>query len=314
MKTKKALPLILISAAGIATLAVAGCGKQTPVARVDVDPRKVDLPFSQLRTVHLTWTPSAAVGDEKPTVFVHLLDGKKKVARTFDHAFPERWRAGTPVSYDLKLYQSALAPPLSPGKYQVTLGLYGKDGKRWPLEGLGEPEGRAEYKAIEVEVPNANSRPRLAFSPNWMDVESGGDRQVLARRWLVDRGSIRLVDQRAPGSVWMVVQIPPTDIADYKLVLAEGASAPSVMIRGNCGSPETNLSGPGLHEVEVAVDAPPAGDFCHLLLSANFSLEPQKTSGKKRSASLENIAWIPGGGRGAQGRQPSADNATPTSQ
>lgn len=314
MKTKKALLLILIPAAGIATLGIAGCGKQTPVAQVNVDPPKTDLPFSQLRTVHLTWTPSAAIGDEKPTVFVHLLDDKKKVARTFDHAFPERWREGTPVSYDLKLYQSAMAAPLSPGKYQVTLGLYGKDGKRWPLEGLGDAVGRDEYKAFEVEVPNANPRPRLAFSPNWMEVESGGDRQVLARRWLVDRAAIRLVDQRAPGAVWLVVQIPPADIADYKLVLEPGASAPSVLIRGNCGSPETNLSGPGLHEVEVAVDAPAAGAFCNLVLSSNFILEPRIATGTRRSASLENIAWIPGGGRRARSQKPSADDATPTSQ
>jgi len=314
MKTKKALLLIMIPAAGIAALGAAGCGKQTPVAQVNVDPPKTELPFSQLRTVHLTWTPSAAIGDEKPTVFVHLLDDKKKVARTFDHAFPERWRAGTPVSYDLKLYQSAMAAPLAPGKYQVTLGLYGKDGKRWPLEGLGDAVGRDEYKAFEVEVPNANPRPRLAFSPTWMEVESGGDRQVLARRWLVKRGAIRLVDQRAPGAVWMVVQIPPADVAGYRLVLDEGASAPSVLIQGNCGCPDTNLSGSGLHEVELSLDAPAAGDFCHVLLNPNFTLEPKAATGTQRSASLENIAWIPGGGRRAQSQEPSADNSTPTSQ
>jgi hypothetical protein len=236
------------------------------------------------------------------------------VARTFDHAFPERWRAGTPVSYDLRLYQSAMAAPLAPGKYQVTLGLYGKDGKRWPLGGLGDAVGRDEYKAFEVEVPNANPRPRLAFSPTWMEVESGGDRQVLARRWLVNRGAIRLVDQRAPGAVWMVVQIPPADVAGYKLVLDEGASAPSVLIQGNCGCPDTNLSGSGLHEVELSLDAPVAGDFCHVLLNPNFTLEPRAATGSKRSASLENIAWIPGGGRRAQSQEPSADNSTPTSQ
>ena len=52
----------------------------------------------------------------------------------------------------------------------MTLGLYGKDGKRWPLDGLGESVGRDEYKAFEVEVPNRNPSPRFAFSPTWMDV------------------------------------------------------------------------------------------------------------------------------------------------
>jgi hypothetical protein len=311
MKTKRALaltPFVLAAAA----LGLAGCHKEAPVARVEINPRQVPLPFSQLQTVHLTWTPTAALGEEKPTVFVHLLDRKKKVDRTFDHAFPERWREGAPVSYDLKLYQSALAPPLAPGTYQVTLGLYGKDGKRWPLEGLGEPVGRNEYNALQVEVPNDNPHPRFAFSPNWMSAEAGGDRQVLARRWLVDRGAIRLVDQHQPGAVWMIVQIPPTTLKDYEVMLDENASSPSVMIKGNCGSPDTNISGPGLHEVVVTMDAPPAGDFCHLLMSANFSLRPLTTKGTKRAVSLENIAWIPGAAKAQDQAQPGDGSAPAT--
>lgn len=290
MNMKNALPLIAITALGLSA-----CGKPAPVARVEVDPRLVQLPFSQVQTVHLTWTPTASIGDEKPTVFVHLLDAKQKVARTFDHPFPQRWTEGAPVSYDLKLYQSAMAPPLAPGKYQVVLGLYGRKGKRWPLSGLGDAVGRGdEYNAFEVQVPNSDSRPRFAFSPNWMDAEAGGDRQVLARRWMVDRGAIRLVDQHAPGTVWMVVQIPPAVLKEYRVALVPGASAPSVTIHGNCGCPETSITGPGLHEVELSLDAPPPGDFCHLLLSASYLLEPLTPTGTKRSASLENIAWIPG--------------------
>jgi hypothetical protein len=310
MNMKKALPLIAIAA-----LLPASCSKPVPVAQVEVNPPLAQLPFSQIQTVRLTWTPSGSIGDEKPTVFVHVLDAKQKVARTFDHPFPQRWREGAPVSYDLKLYQSAMAQPLAPGKYQVTLGLYGKNGKRWPLSGLGDAVGRDEYNAFQVQVPNADSRPRFAFSPNWMDVEPGGDRQVLARRWLVDRGAIRLVDQHAPGTVWMVVQIPPASLPDYRVVLDEGASAPSVMIRGNCGCPDTSITGSGLHEVELNLDAPAPGDFCHLLLSASFSLEPLNPTGKRRSASLENIAWEPGGKKAPE--QPAgtgaATTATPTS-
>ncbi len=310
MNMKKALPLIAITALGLSA-----CSKPAPVAQVEVDPRLVQLPFSQVQTVHLTWTPSGPIGNEKPTVFVHLLNSKQKVERTFDHPFPQRWTEGAPVSYDLKLYQSAMAPPLNPGKYQVTLGLYGKDGKRWPLSGLGEPVGRDEYNAFEVQVPNADTHPRFAFSPNWMDAEPGGDRQVLARRWLVDRGSIRLVDQHDPGTVWMVVQIPPTVLKEYKMIVGEeGSTTPSVMIRGNCGCPDTSISGPGLHEVELSLDAPAPGDFCHFLLAANFALEPLTSSGSKRSASLENIAWIPGGPKAPDQPASAGSNATsPTS-
>ncbi|HKI05079.1 MAG TPA: hypothetical protein VKK31_24075 [Thermoanaerobaculia bacterium] len=289
MKMTKVLPIALI-----AISLAAGCGgKQTPVAGVEVEPRLVRLPFSQVRTARLTWTPTVALEGDAPTVFVHLLDGQRKVVRTFDHPFPQRWREGVPVSYDLKLYQSALAPALPAGKYQVTLGLYNKEGRRWALDGLGEPKGRNEYDAAEIEVPPPAPGTRFAFSAAWLPVEPGSDRQVLARRWMAKRSAIRLVDQKEPGTLWMVIQIPPTNGPDAKLVLDPGASAPSVLVVGNCGGTETNLSGPGIHEVELSMEAPPANGFCRVLLSSNFLLEPTVPTARKRSVSLDNIAWMP---------------------
>src|SRR5204863_1072780 len=98
MKMKRALFPIAVAA-----LTLAGCGgKHTPVARVEVEPHQVRLPFSQAQTLHLTWTPTAALDGEEPTVFIHLVDdGKRKVLRTSDHAFPQRWRERVPVSYDV---------------------------------------------------------------------------------------------------------------------------------------------------------------------------------------------------------------------
>jgi hypothetical protein len=60
------------------------------------------------------------------------------------------------------------------------------------------------------------------------------------------------------------------------------------------------------------MDAPPAGDFCHLMLSANFSLRPLTAKGTKRSVSLENIAWIPGAAK-AQGQAPAGGGSTAAS-
>ncbi len=301
------LPIALV-----AVSLAAGCGgQQTPVAQVTVEPRQVSLPSGQVRPLRLTWTPSAALeSGEAPTVFVHLLDGDRKVVRTFDHPFPQRWREGMPASYKVDLYQSAMAPPLPPGKYQLTLGLYDKEGKRWALDGLGEPTaGRNEYDAAQVDVPAGKAGPRFNFSASWLPVEPGGDRQVLARRSMVSRAAIRLVDQPGPGTVWMVLRIPPTDLPDTKLVLDPGATAPSVSVVGNCsggvkggeedgedGGTETSLTGPGSHEVELAMDAPPPNGFCRVLLSSNFLIEPTAAVGRKSSVSLENIAWMPGGG------------------
>ena len=289
-----------IATAALWMAVLAGCGKQTPVGRVEVGAGRMTLPFSQARKVLVTWTPSMSIGDEKPTVFVHLLDSRRKVARTFDHPFARPWREGVPVVDEVRIYQSALAPPLPPGRYQVTLGLYGKGGKRWALDGLGKPVARDEYKAFEVEVPKGEPSPRFIFAPAWLETEPGGDAQVLARRWLVGQGAFRLADQRGPGTVWMVLQIPPANPPGYRMALDPGASTPAVLIRGNCGGTETNVTGPGLHEVEISVDAPPAGDFCHFVLSANFSLQPLTPRGKARSVSLENIAWQPGGDQPAE--------------
>ncbi len=307
MKIKRALSPIALFAASLA----AGCGgESTPVARVEVEPRQVRLPYSQVQKLHLTWTPTAALDGEEPTVFIHLLDDRRKVARTFDHAFPQRWREGTPVSYDVELYQSAMAPPLPAGKYVLSLGLYAKDGRRWALDGLGEPKKRNEYDVGEVEVPGQKPNPRFAFSATWLPLEPGGDRQVLARRWMVERAAIRLLHQRGPGSVWMVAQIPETKSTEYNLVLDPGASAPSLKATGSCGGTEANVTGPGLHEIELAMEGPPPGGFCRILLSSNFVIQPVG-AGRKRSVSLENIAWLPGGGaRRARRQAPAA--ATPT--
>lgn len=306
---------IFLPTALVAVSLAAGCGgQQTPVARVTVEPRQVSLPFGQVRPLRLTWTPSAALEGEAPTVFVHLLDGDRKVVRTFDHPFPQRWREGTPVSYEVDLYQSAMAPPLPAGKYELTLGLYDREGKRWALDGLGEPKaGRNEYDAATVEVPAGNAKPRFNFSASWLPVEPGGDRQVLARRSMASRAAIRLVDQSGPGTVWMVIRIPPTDLPDTKLVLDRGATAPSVRVVGNCGGggggeggdegeegqdggTETSLTGPGIHEVELSLDAPPPNGFCRVLLSSNFLLESTTAVGRKSSISLESIAWVSRGG------------------
>jgi hypothetical protein len=315
MNIQKILVPISLVASLVAVALAAGCGggKQTPVARVEVEPSLVRLPFGQAQTVRLTWTPSAPLeGETTPTVFVHLLDSQQKVARTFDHPFPERWREGAPVTDDFKVYQSALAPPLPPGKYQVVLGLYGRDGKRWALEGLGEPVGKDEYKGFQIEVPAQESSPKLTFSPTWLPVEAGGDKQVVARRWMADRGDVRVTGQTGPGVVWLVIQIPPAGKPEYTLALDPGAGSPSVLVQGNCGGGETNFSGSGIHEVEVALDSPPPDAPCRVQLSANFSLQFRTTAGRKRSVSLENIAWVPGGARKPASQTPADQASSPS--
>jgi hypothetical protein len=282
------LPLLALS------LTVFACREDDgpPVARVDVRPQQLRLGFPEVQTLQLTWTPTAELEglSSQPMVFLHLLDDQKKLVRTFDHPFPQKWRAGTPVTYEARMFQSQLAPALSPGKYSVTVGLY--EGKhRWALEGLGERVDRAEYVAAQVEVPSESTSPKLVFSPQWQPVEPGADRQVLVRRWLGNRGAIRLEGVRAPGALWLVLRIPPVDAANERLELEGAANLPGVLVRG-CGGFEMSVSGPGTHEIEVPVEAAENG-ACRIGLNPNFAIVAAST-GKRRSVSLENAAWKPG--------------------
>lgn len=291
-------PLLLMLALG--ALGVLGCGEDAPpVATLEVTPRSLRLPFPELHTIHLSWNPSAPLEGftGTPTVFVHLLDDNGKVVRTFDHTFPGRWREGTAVGYDLKLYQSAVSPALNPGRYRLTVGLAGEGKQRWPIDGVGEPVARREYLAAEVDVPppppNKKSGPRFTFSEHWMPIEPGGDRQVLARRWLTGNGGIRVAGLRRPGHVWLVLRIPPPEIAGTLNV--QGGGQPAVRIEGSCGDFEASLSGPGIHEVEMPLVDPPKTGQCRLELKPNFTF-----GSPPRSVSLENAAWSPD--EGAQPR------------
>lgn len=271
------------------------------MASLEVVPRAVQLGFPEVHEINLNWAPSTALEESAgpPMVFIHLRDDRGDVVRTFDHPFPQRWREGVPVQYDVKIYQSALSPPLAAGKYQLSIGLYGKENERWALDGLGKPIARREYLAAEVEVPApAPQGLRLAFSPSWLALEPGGDRQILARRWLNREGSIGFQGIASPGTVWMVLRIPSAAPPSETLVFDGASEIPAVLVSGTCGSSETNVTGAGYHEVEVPVETVPPGGSCEVALRPNFHLKAVGVP-EDRSVSLENITWRPASGRAA---------------
>jgi hypothetical protein len=295
MKKTCVIPLavVLLSALGCKHEAVA-------VGRLDVQPRTVSLSYPELTTVHLTFSPSTApasvVGTtpdgSRALVFLHLLDAKGAVVRTFDRPLRS--------SEDARLYQSALAPPLDPGKYRLSIGIYDHSGKRFALTGLGEPIGRNEYLAADVEVPPQAAGPRFSFSSAWEPIEAGTDKQVVARRWLSDQpGDIRVDAIPAAGSLWLRFRIPPGSGTGEKLVLHDpGANTPAAVVRGTCGTVETGFSGPGFHAVEIAVDGATAKNGCQLTLTPNFHITSTNRT-ELRSVSLDVASWIPAGSRAA---------------
>jgi hypothetical protein len=277
-------------------LCLAGCGgRQEPVARLSVEPRQVSLGYPEATEMRLTWEPLAESDTLRTggaTVFVHLLDTAGEIVRTFDHSLPDGFRDGTPVAYPLKLYQSALAPPLPAGAYRLTMGLYdGRGRKRWPLAAPGQDLGRHEYQVADVAVPAPRpGGPRFAFSPEWLPAEPGGDRQVLARRWLKgERGTVRATGLAGAGTLWLVIAIPLAS-PGQQLTILDGSGTPSAVVGWSCGGMETGLSGVGGHEIEMPAEEPPPGGTCDIEVRANFVLSVEGTP-ERRSVALENLAW-----------------------
>lgn len=286
------VPSVTALAAAAALLALGSCGEDAPVASLEVSPAAIRLPHGHLRPLTLAWTPAEELyGREgEPLVFVHLIERPGRVLRTFDHSFPERWHPGTPVRYDLPIRQSALAPPLPPGRYRLTVGLYQAGGGRWPLETAGEEVDGREYAVAEVEVPAEVAGPEFGFAGPWLPVEAGSDLQVLARRWLAGDGVLRVGPIAGAGSLWLLLRIPEGTGSGEELVLESGAAEPGVTLTGSCSGVEMAITGRGPHEVRMPMRAD-AGP-CEVRFDANFHLRVAG-SPHLRTVALEGLAWAP---------------------
>jgi hypothetical protein len=278
-------------------LLAAASGKPSPVAQLEVRPQSLTLGYPETQELHLAWQPAAGLDRDagQPVVFVHLRDGKGAIVRTYDHPFPQGWQEGTQVADVVKVFQSALAPPLPPGRYQISLGLYGnKSGQRWPLEVAAPDLGRHEYRVADIEVPPPGAGPRLSFTGSWLPSEPGGSRQIVTLRWLDREGAIRVEGLSGPGRLWLELKIPAGKGPAEKLVIDDSSNTPSVVVSGTCGGVETGLSGAGEHEVEIPVDGVPPGGGCEIHLKPNFRLlKAGLPGGGPRSVALENAAWTP---------------------
>jgi len=290
MRPRRLAPALALAAV------LAGCGGEDPaVGRLEVTPTRLRLPHGGVRPLVLTWTPARELyGRERegaPLVFVHLLERPGIVLRTFDHPFPQRWRPGRPVRYEVELYQSALGGPLPPGRYQLTVGLYQAGGQRWPLETAGKEVGKREYAVAEVEVPPPGEGvPAFFFAGKWLPIEAGADVQMLARRWLTGDGALQVRSAPGAGELWVVLRIPEGTGAGERLVLEPRAAAPGVVVSSTCGGEEIGITGPGPHEVRLPVREGAAP--CEVRFDGNFALE-SAGSPHRHMVALEGLAWAP---------------------
>lgn len=285
------LPVVLLVAAGT----VASCGRG-PVGEVALSASEVELPYPARVELTVSWTPWETLSRLQPPlkVFVHLRDGDGTILRTFDHPFPDEWEAGRAVQYPFSLYQSALGSPLAPGQYELTIGLYDAAGRRWPLSTAAPEVARQEYRVATVSVPRANPHERaFEFSAAWGKAERDKDVQSLGRRWLRRAGNLRVPGGGGGGVVWMRLYVPAGTPPREHLVLAEPDGQQAVHVATDCGAGEQYLSGPGTHEISLAIE-PPAGGTprpgCKIQFRPNFHVVDLGTMAR-RVLRLDVLTW-----------------------
>ncbi|MGD2115780.1 MAG: hypothetical protein PVG07_12045 [Acidobacteriota bacterium] len=296
IRTRSGLP----AAAAIALLALLGplaCGggDGPPVAVVRVEPREVTLAHSTVTDLQLGWDLTSDLGEHsgEPRVFVHLLDERGRLTRTFDHPLPGGWAEGERREYSVRIYQSALAPPLPPGSYTLTLGLYDAAGTRWPLDVEGEPAGEREYTVARVTVPSGPAEvPELGFSPGWSPTLAGGDRQILALRWLTGNGALLVDEPSGTRVLWMQLHIPSAEAEGVRRIYRSGAGEPElprVRVVSPCSGFEAFLTGPGSHEVSVPVAESEERNRCVVRLEPNYAMVADGV--EQETVMLQNLAW-----------------------
>jgi hypothetical protein len=268
---------LVLLAAGLAACR----GGSDPVGSVSLDTNVVRLGYPQSVAVRFRWRPVRALDrlHGSPVVFVHLLDRTAKTStllRTFDHALPSPWTAGQPQDDEVDVYQSALADPLPPGRYVLSLGLYDDSwGYRWPLT-TGPEVASREYSAASVEVTGPDpSAPKFSFSGGWQPIEAVSTRQVLAHRCLAEPATLSISEIRAPGVVRLQWTIPS-----------------GLALATTCETGRDERLGVGRPWVGIRLPSSAGGSRCEVRLdpgapSANVS------GGRASATCLEVLSWRP---------------------
>ncbi len=181
MKTR-VLALCLVLAMG----AAGGCRKaaspEPPVATpvVALNHSKVPLGSPLEVTYEFKVAPTARFSQDY-RVFVHFKDADDELMWTDDHYPPtptSQWKAGETVKYSRLLFV-----PVYPyvGDASIELGLYGKDGKRLPLQGTDK--GGNAYRVATLQVAPQTENVYLTFKDGWHLAEMAPDNATNEWHW-----------------------------------------------------------------------------------------------------------------------------------
>jgi hypothetical protein len=265
----------------LAAVLVTCRGGSDPVGSVSLDPNIVRLGYPQSVAVRFRWRPVRALDrlHGSPVVFVHLLDRTGRAStlmRTYDHALPSPWTAGRPQDDEIDVYQSALADPLPPGRYVLSLGLYDDSwGYRWPLE-TGPEVARREYSAASVEVSGPDPfAPKFSFAGDWQPIEAVPTRQVLAHRCLAGPATLSVGEIRAPGILRLQWTIPS-----------------GLALATTCETGRDEKLGPGRPWVGIRLPASAGGGRCEIRLDPGAP-PANVPAGRAAATCLEVLSWRP---------------------
>jgi len=182
MKTRT-LALCLVALA----VAFGGCRNSPsrsapPVAtpKVTLNHSKVPL-GSPLEITYEFRVAQDAAFSEDYRVFVHFKDADEELMWTDDHYPPtptSRWKAGETIKYSRLMFV-----PVYPyvGEASVDLGLYGKDGKRLPLQATDR--GGNEYRVAKLQVAPQTENIYLTFKDGWHLAEMAPDNAANEWHW-----------------------------------------------------------------------------------------------------------------------------------
>jgi hypothetical protein len=282
-------------------IVLAGCrGTGEPVAELAASPGELELQLGAYVELALRIMPLAdlAAGVE-PRVFVHLIDEPGSVLRTFDHSLPAPFRSGQEIVYKVRIYQSAVAEPLAPGLYTLTAGLHDGSGGRFPLRTAAVEIAKLEYSVASVRVPEPlPSQPAVRFSPEWLPVEPGRDRQIVARRPLAGAGpgTFQIGPLQGPGEILLRLGLPVPGNGRLERLSAEPTS--KIRLHSSCGDFQAELPGePGADgsgaEILIPVPATAGAVQCDVRIEPNFVLRTGDQA-EGRSINIELLAWRAG--------------------
>jgi hypothetical protein len=295
------LPALHLSVFFLPGLAFTACRRAAePVAELAVAPAELELQLGAFVELSLRIIPLADLEPGVvPQVFLHLVDEPGSVLRTFDHVLPAGFLPGREIAYRVRVHQSAVAEPLAPGLYTLTAGLHDGKGGRFRLRSASPEIARLEYPVASVRVPEPSpSLPGVRFSPSWLPVEPGRDRQIVARRPLAGAGpgTFQIGPLQGPGEILLRLGLATGGSGRIERLSQEATS--KIRLRSSCGDFQAELPGepePNGSGVEILIPVPttPTPVDCDIRIEPNFLVRNGNQS-EERSISIEVLAWRSG--------------------